>query len=152
MNNKVVAVLVVLLLIVGGFLLFKNSSVAPTENDLELGMLVPGNEVDEMVVENEVVDTSAAKVREFNVDASSYKFSPANITVNKGDTIKLTVKNVDGTHDFKIDEFTGASTKILKTGETQTITFVVDRAGTFEYYCSIGQHRAMGMVGKLTVK
>lgn len=152
MNNKVVAVLIVLLLIVGGFLLFKNSSVAPTESDVELGMPVPGSDVDEMVVENTVVDVSPAKVKEFKVDASPYKFSPVGITVNKGDTVKITVTNVEGTHDFKLDEFVGASTRILKTGETQVITFVVDKTGTFEYYCSVGNHRAMGMVGTLTVK
>ena len=73
------------------------------------------------------------------------------MSVNKGDTVKITVKNVNGTHDFKIDEF-NVSTRTLNTGETQTITFVADKAGTFEYYCSVGNHRAMGMVGTLIVR
>ena len=37
-------------------------------------------------------------------------------------------------------------------GETDSIEFVADKVGTFEYYCSVGQHRSMGMVGKLTVE
>src|SRR3989344_5582778 len=136
MNNKVVLVLVVLILIIGGFLLLKNNTVAPTESDVGLRMPVPGSDVEEMVLEEEVVDVSSATVKEFSVDASPFKFSPANITVNKGDTVKITLTNVEGTHDLKLDEFTGASTRILKTGETQTITFVADKSGTFEYYCS----------------
>jgi plastocyanin len=29
---------------------------------------------------------------------------------------------------------------------------VADKKGTFEYYCSVGQHRALGMKGKLVVE
>ena len=50
-----------------------------------------------------------------------------------------------------IDEF-NAKTRVLNKGEEETITFVADKAGTFEYYCSVGQHRANGMVGKLIVE
>jgi len=32
------------------------------------------------------------------------------------------------------------------------VTFVADKAGEYEFYCSVGQHRANGMVGKLIVK
>ena len=72
------------------------------------------------------------------------------MTVNKGDTLKVTVKNMKGTHSLKIDEF-NTSTRILNAGEEQTITFVADKTGTFQYYCSVGNHRAMGMWGTLNV-
>ena len=32
------------------------------------------------------------------------------------------------------------------------VEFTVDKTGTFEYYCSVGQHRANGMVGNLIVE
>jgi len=54
-------------------------------------------------------------------------------------------------HDFVVDEF-GAKTDTLQTGQSDTITFVADKTGTFEYYCSVGNHRAMGMKGNLIVK
>ena len=38
------------------------------------------------------------------------------------------------------------------TGQIDEVEFVVDKAGTFEYYCSVGNHRQMGMVGKLIVE
>jgi nitrite reductase (NO-forming) len=53
-------------------------------------------------------------------------------------------------HDFVIDEL-GVQSDKVNNGETATVQFVADKVGTFEYYCSVGNHRAMGMVGKLIV-
>jgi len=147
MNNKVVPVVIVVVLIIGGFLVFKNRSVAPTEGEVNNTMPVLGEEgegVEEMVVEESLV-------KEFMVDAAPYSFSPKTMSVNVGDTVKITLKNVNGVHDLKIDEF-NASTRVLNAGEMETITFVALKAGTFQYYCSVGNHRAMGMVGTLTVR
>ena len=140
MDNKIIVVVIVIVLAVGGFLLFKNKSVAPTEIEINNNMPVPGSDVNEMIVE-----------KEFSVDEIPFSFSPSTITVNQGDTVKITVKNKQGTHDLKIDEF-NASTRTLNAGETQTITFVADKIGTFQYYCSVGNHRAQGMVGTLIVR
>jgi len=154
MNNKIIAVVIVVVLVAGGFLLFKNRGIAPTmaPTDVEINtnMPVPGSGVDEMIIEEEATKTSPTNVKEFSVDASSFSFSPSTMTVNKGDTLKVTVKNMKGTHSLKIDEF-NTSTRILNAGEEQTITFVADKTGTFQYYCSVGNHRAMGMWGTLNV-
>lgn len=95
---------------------------------------------------------SAGAEKSFDIEASSFKFSSTTITVNEGDkvTINLTTKN--GMHDWVVDEFEGARTKVLSAGATDSITFTVDKAGTYEFYCSVGNHRQMGMVGKLIVK
>lgn len=148
MNNKLIVIVVVLVLVVGGFLMFKNRGLAPTEQEVtpevgqevESNMPVPGSETIETVV-----------VKEFTVEAVPFSFAPSVMTVNKGDTVKITVKNTKGTHDLKIDAL-GVATRLLNTGEEDTITFVADQTGTFEYYCSVGTHRAMGMVGALTVR
>src|SRR3989344_2278129 len=125
MNNKITAIIIVVVLVGGGLLLFKNRGVAPTDMDINSNMPVPLPVPGSNVAETEVV-------KEFSVDAVPFSFSPSTMSVNKGDTVKITVKNVNGTHDFKIDEF-NISTRTLNTGETQTITFVADKAGTFEY-------------------
>jgi hypothetical protein len=39
-------------------------------------------------------------------------------------------------HNFNIDEF-NVHTKDLGYFETQTVTFLADKKGTFEYYCTI---------------
>lgn len=97
------------------------------------------------------VSVGAGTVKSFTVDGNNFAFSPKTITVNKGDTVRITFKNTGGTHDLKIDEF-NVSTAKLSGGQEETIEFVADKAGTFEYYCSIGSHREMGMWGTLTVK
>ena len=88
----------------------------------------------------------------FDVTGRNYAFDPAEIRVKAGDTMRINFKSENGFHDFQIDEFTGAKTEVLSTGKTQTIEFVADKIGTFEYYCGVGNHRAMGMVGKFIVE
>jgi plastocyanin len=88
-------------------------------------------------------------VKEFTVDGKNFAFSPALVTVKKGDTVRIKFVNSQGFHDFVIDEFKVATPQI-KEGEA-VVEFVADKAGSFEYYCSVGSHRAMGMKGTLTV-
>ncbi|MCA9371566.1 cupredoxin domain-containing protein [Candidatus Woesebacteria bacterium] len=92
------------------------------------------------------------QVKTFEITGQNFSFDPAEITVNKGDTVKIVFKSVEGNHNFVLDEFDNAKTDILGAGESETIEFVADRVGTFEYYCAVGNHRAMGMVGTLIVE
>ncbi len=85
------------------------------------------------------------------VEGSNFAFAPSEIKVKKGQKVVVVFKNVGGLHDFVIDEFK-AQTKQIKNGEQDMVEFVADKVGTFEYYCSVGQHRQMGMVGKLIVE
>ena len=91
------------------------------------------------------------QTRTFIIKGQNFSFDTKEMSVNKGDTVVINFSSVDGMHDWVIDEF-AARTPQIKSGETAKVTFVADKTGTFEYYCSIGQHRAMGMKGKLIVK
>jgi len=93
----------------------------------------------------------AVSQKEFTVTAQNYSFTPSAITVKKGDKVKITLKNVEGFHDLKLDEFNVATERVSE-GQEKTIEFVADKTGTFEYYCSVGNHRAMGMKGTFTVE
>lgn len=93
----------------------------------------------------------AVSVKEFTVDAFNFGYSVNEIRVSEGDTVTITLTNSDGFHDWVVDEFDAATDKI-PAGETTSVTFVADKAGTFEYYCSVGSHRAQGMVGTLVVE
>lgn len=107
-----------------------------------------------VVTEQTPVATESAVVSEtktFSVDGTTFSFNLKEIKVSKGDTVKVTFTNKKGMHDFVIDEF-NAKTKQLKAGETEEISFVASTSGTFEYYCSVGNHRQQGMVGKLIVE
>lgn len=94
---------------------------------------------------------AAPAVKEFVVTGQNMSFSPASITVKKGDKVRIVFKNVQGFHDWKIDEF-NAGTKKMEAGQQETIEFIADKTGSFEYYCSVGSHRAMGMKGTLIVQ
>jgi len=94
-----------------------------------------------------------ATVKSFTVEGKNFSFSPSTLTVNKGDTVKITFNNTGSyPHNWGVDEFTGARTQIVQPGQSDTIQFVADKAGSFEFYCSVANHKAMGMVGNLTVK
>jgi len=87
----------------------------------------------------------------FNVTAVNYGFSLKEIRVKEGETVTINFESTDGFHDFVVDEFDAATEKV-RPGTPSTVTFIADNAGTFEYYCSVGSHRSMGMVGTLVVE
>lgn len=158
MNNKIAAIIVLLIIVVGGWFIYKHSQPA-----MEMGGYTPvttentGNDTSTLPAPGTPTAASTTPavttgtVKEFTVSGGNFYFTPKTMTVNKGDTVKITLKNAGGTHDLKIDEFNVATPRI-NSGQSATITFVADKTGTFEYYCSVGEHRAMGMFGTLTVK
>ncbi len=103
------------------------------------------------VVQDASPSASQSQIKEFIVTGSKFKFEPAGISVKKNDKVRIIFKNAEGMHDFVIDELK-ARTKQIKENESETIEFTTDRAGSFEYYCSVGTHRAMGMKGTLIVE
>jgi len=78
-------------------------------------------------------------------------FEPNEIKVKAGEKVSITFKNIEGVHDFVIDEF-DIKTNRINVGENETIEFVPQNPGTYEFYCSVGNHRAMGMKGNLIVE
>lgn len=142
--GKIVSIISIAVLLIITFVIFKGEGATPT-NVVENGDHMTEDEV----MEDEVM-MEEVEVKDFYVEGSPFKFVPNTITVNKGDTVRITFKNVQGTHDWRLDEFS-AATNVIQTGETEVITFVASESGVFEFYCSVGNHRAMGMVGTLTV-
>ncbi len=102
------------------------------------------------IPENVDLSNQPAGVKTIEASNRGFTFYPSTITVKKGDTIRLTYTNGGGYHDWVIDEF-GAATNQISGGKSETIEFTVDQTGTFEFYCSVGNHRKQGMFGKLIV-
>ncbi len=154
MNKKLVIGISAVVLLMGGFWLLNNNQpmtepeptdeIENVENDSEM--------IEEETTENQADEamTDDSTVKEFAVGGGGFYFDPAELTVTEGDTVRIVFTNEGGVHDWVIDEF-DARTPIIQAGETSTIEFVADQVGTFEYYCSVGEHRAMGMVGNLIV-
>lgn len=157
MKNTYIALIV--LLLVGMVLLFgfKGKDLeAPSEinKEVKTDLSDTGVSESEKLNSEENVTTETAKsisVKEFTVTGDNFSFTPNLITVKKGDKVKITFKNSVGFHDFVIDEF-GAATKQTKAPTTEVVEFIADKVGSFQFYCSVGSHRAMGMFGTLKVE
>jgi hypothetical protein len=70
---------------------------------------------------------------------SAYSTS-STYTFNKGSVESIHMINEDyqthSKHNFNIDQF-NVHTKDLGYFQTQTVTFIADKQGTFQYYCTI---------------
>ena len=97
------------------------------------------------------------QVKEFNTNSFLVmengkphpQFSLKEITVKKGDKVKINVNAINGTHNFNIDEFNVHQE--TPTGKITVVEFTADKAGEFIYYCSMPGHRANGHWGTLKV-
>lgn len=97
----------------------------------------------EGVSEDEEVDMT--------VEGFEFGYSPSEMDFSADEPVRIRFVNT-GTvmHDFVIDEF-GVATAELAPGQEEIVEFT-PRAGTYNYYCSIGNHRQLGMEGTLTVE
>ncbi len=87
----------------------------------------------------------------FTIDSFMFGYSDTELRVKEGQTVTINLTSSGGMHDFVIDELDVATTRIT-TGGSTSVTFVADQKGTFEFYCSVMQHRANGMVGTFIVE
>jgi plastocyanin len=161
MNKTLTIGVIALVLLGGGGLAYvKLSKSMSPQNTVKEEMTEPPKEaLKEMTVTPEPSAASVQgaetsqdnTVKTFTIAGGNYYFKPNEMKVKKGDTVKITFTNDGGVHDFVIDEFNVRS-KGLKSGESTDVQFVADRTGTFEFYCSVGKHRQMGMKGNLIVE
>jgi plastocyanin len=153
--NKIYIIIAILILIIGAvFVLGMGDEPDLTEevnveNTNESG--VNSNTPSPNTNNNTPTPSGAAVTKTFDVIAKNFSFSPSIIAVNKGDIVRINFINENGSHDFVLNDF-NAKTQVTNTGQTQTIEFIADKTGSFEYYCSVGSHRTMGMRGTLVVQ
>ena len=88
--------------------------------------------------------------RHVRILASSFEYNPGVVRVNSGDRVTLELTSSDVTHGIYIDGYN--LEVIAEPGQTQSLTFVADRAGTFRLRCSVicGALHPF-MIGKLQV-
>jgi len=176
-----IAATVVIILIVGGAIYAKKASPVEPSNEsqmqdseemmedggdmmenensstIEGALDMTSNAMDENAMpEASGMETQDQAMQESNVveaalTGHNFAFSRSEIRVKKGDQVKIIFSSTEGFHDWTIDEFS-AATERVNAGETSSVEFVADKTGEFEYYCSVGSHRSLGMVGKLIVE
>lgn len=149
-KNLIIGVVIVLVLLAGGWYLMKDK-MAPDEDAMtpSENTMMESSSPEAMMESTDSAMQGTTK--EFTVTGSNFKFDMSEIKVKKGDTVKVNFKNESGFHDFVIDEF-NVKTKQANGPSEETVTFVADKAGTYEFYCSVGKHREMGMKGNFIVE
>ena len=173
MRNDYIAVLILIVLIVGAVVIFGTgkqteaplSEMPPSEDNnqvvctMEAKLCPDGSYVGRSGPMCEFAACPGAPdgapvveaVKEFTITGKNFAFTPSSITVKQGDKVKITFNNINGFHDFVIDEY-GIATLQKQSPNTEVLEFTADKVGSFEYYCSVGTHRAMGMKGILKVE
>jgi heme/copper-type cytochrome/quinol oxidase subunit 2 len=74
-------------------------------------------------------------VKTIDVTAPRFQLEPATISVAQKDSVRLRLHSADPSHAFAIKAF-GVKALIPKGGETVTVEFIADHAGTFAFTCS----------------
>lgn len=144
-----VGVVAVLILGVGLWLGSRNF----TGKNISSSQVSNGNVGNQRVVADVSNDTEEEinNIKTIKIEAGSYYYNPDEIKVRVGEKVRIILTAVDMMHDFNIDEL-GVKIPVTPAGETSEVEFTVDEPGEYEYYCSVGQHRALGQVGTLIVE
>jgi len=95
--------------------------------------------------------SSTPQLKEFSITAKQWEFSPSTITVNKGDTVRITIKSIDVSHGFHLPDFN--INQQINPGKPVMVEFIADKTGNFPFSCSILCGKGhKGMTGELIVK
>lgn len=82
-----------------------------------------------------LVKTSRAAEKVIHITAKKFAFTPAEITVKKGEPVAIEIKSADVRHGFSLPDF-GVRIDI-KPGQTNTVRFNPDKAGQFTFTCDV---------------
>ena len=129
-NKKLLVVSIIVIVVIGIFLILgMNDGIVETNSDVEL----------------------TGEVKEFDIVATNWEFTPPLIEVNLGDKVELHMTSSEGTHGIAFLEF-GVS-EILREGEDVHVEFIADKTGTFNFFCTVPCGRGHGgMKGLFVVK
>lgn len=136
MKKVVIPAVIVAIAVIGGLVLLKPGSPSRSPAPAKETAMAPANAAGELAVQ---------------MEAGSFYYKPNVMSAKKGQKVKITFHSVSMMHNFNIDEL-GIRSPMVRNGDTATFEFTPDRIGSFEYYCSVGQHRQLGQVGTLTVQ
>ena|SRR3989338_3414472 len=155
MNKKIIISVIIVGIIAVAVIIALNKTTQTAETGNSANNTQNNNIVETAPV---AAENKESAVKEFTmtsfteiIDEQYYpRFSLKEITVNKGDLVRIKITVTSGGHDFKIDEFAvSADTKELN--KEYVVEFTADKAGEFIYYCAKPRHRELGQWGTLKV-
>jgi plastocyanin len=103
-------------------------------------------------VTSEKPASNASSGREVTVDmmdeSGDYAFGPDALAFSIGETVTLKMTSQNEFHSFTVDSLD--IDVEVEAGETSTLTYTFDKAGTYDLICI--PHESLGMVGTITVQ
>jgi Plastocyanin len=118
-----------------------NSVVAPSYTSPTTAQITPSQ-----------TPSSMAQVQKITISGSEFAFTPAAITLKKGQPAEITFKNTGAfPHNLTIADL-NLKTKTIQPGEQDIIQFTPDKTGQFSFMCTVPGHADKGMKGTLTVQ
>ena len=129
--------------IVGAIVALSAAAYLGMQNQVQLApSSLTGNEANEITIDMttqqwrfDVVSISDSSRAKASPSSPQGTFNDLKLTVTKGDTIVLKIKNLDVPHGFGLDEF-GINT-VTPPGEITTIKFTASQEGQFTFYCTV---------------
>lgn len=109
-------------------------------------------------------------VKTIEITAEGMTYAPKEITLQKGQPVKLVFTNKDSVlHDFSVDSIAAKVTAShmdmhdmggkdpdlhvsVDAGKTGELEFTPNQTGKFTFYCTVVGHKEAGMAGTLTVQ
>lgn len=79
--------------------------------------------------------SSGEAPRRVPILAKRYAYAPSEVRVRKGESVELELTSGDRAHGFALPAF-GVDVKI-EPGKTTRVALRPDKAGTFEFHCSV---------------
>jgi len=96
------------------------------------------------------VQPVAPQERTFRIDARQFAYSPSDLRVNAGDTVRIQLVSNDVVHGLYLDGY-DLSVE-ADPGQSTILTFTADKPGSFRFRCNVtcgAMHPFM--IGKLNV-
>lgn len=111
-----------------------------------------GEQQDDDEVTGEQVPDRTVEITGFGDNS----YDTGEVIVEQGETVEFVYNHEGGTHDLVLEDSEGnelESTQVLsQSGETDSFTYTFEDEDDYEFYCSVGTHRATGMEGSVEIE
>lgn len=88
--------------------------------------------------------------RDVPVRATSFRFDPKTIDVSANEPVAIVLTATDIEHDVTVEGI--GHIVHANGGKTAKGGLMIDKPGTYRFYCSVSGHRAAGMAGTIVVR
>lgn len=137
-------IVILVILVIGGLFLRRQKTIPPPIETSVLKTTPPPDA--------KFGSEGPVQIKEFTVSGAEFSFNPQTVTIQSGEKVRLTFRNVGSApHDWTIEGL-GLKTKVIGGGAQDSLEFTAPARGIYNVYCSVPGHREAGMVGQLVIE